>query len=75
MAGLLYVTGAVGFDIPGGTQWELYDNYDHTFKFHLYVLYASIEETLEMTGVVIFTHGLSTYIGKELKGIVIKIGM
>lgn len=73
LAGLLYVTGAVGFDMLGGMQWELYDNYDPAFKFHLYVLYASIEEILEMTGVAIFIYGLSRYIGEELGGIVIKI--
>ncbi len=73
LAGLMYITGAVGFDMLGGMQWELYDNYDPAFNFHLYVLYASIEEILEMTGVAIFIYGLSKYIGEELGGVVIKI--
>lgn len=73
LGGLLYVTGAVGFDMLGGMQWELYDNYNPAFNFHLYVLYASIEEILEMTGVAIFIYGLSKYIGEELGGVVIKM--
>lgn len=73
LAGLLYLTGAIGFDMLGGFQWELYDKYDPAFNIYLYVLYSTIEEILEMTGIAIFIYGLSRYIGEELKGIAIKI--
>jgi len=55
-AGFIYVSGAVGMEMIGGRH--IYLGNDSEI---LLAIIVSIEELLEMIGIVIFIHGLSTY--------------
>ena len=63
IAGLVFVSGAIGFDVLGHRQWELHGRSNLP-----YVILYTVEEFLEMLGVIIFIYALTTY-----KSIVIKI--
>ncbi|NNJ97728.1 MAG: hypothetical protein HKP12_11275 [Gammaproteobacteria bacterium] len=67
-AGITYVSGALGMELLGGRHFELYGP-----KNHLYFLITSIEEILEMSGIVIFIHALLTYIKTDMKNLTFKI--
>lgn len=75
ISGFAYVLGAVGFEILEGyyfaasnmTVLELRNDF-------LFFVMVTIEETLEMGGVILFIYLLLTYIEHELKGINLKIG-
>jgi len=67
-AGITYVSGALGMELLGGRHFELYGP-----KNHLYFLITSIEEVLEMSGIVIFIHALLTYIKSFTKNLTFKI--
>ena len=56
-AGVLYVFGAVGMEMLGGLYTETYGEESFT-----YALLFTIEETLEMTGVVLFLYALLDYL-------------
>lgn len=56
IAGSLYIGGAIGVEIIGGAYFELY-GLDFT-----YIIIASIEESLEMVGVILFVFALLKYI-------------
>ena len=57
ISGSLFVLGAIGFEILGGWQEEIYG------KFGIfYAICYTCEEFLEMLGVVIFNYSLLTYI-------------
>jgi len=60
LAGFIYVTGAMLFELPGGI-------YDEAFGRHtpLYALISTIEELLEMGGILIFIYALTSYISAE----------
>ena len=55
-AGTVYVTGALGMELIGG---YIADNYGYNT---IYGIASTIEELLEMLGVVIFVYGLLSYI-------------
>ena len=57
VSGVIFVSGAVGFELVGGQHFELYRK--HTL---LYCVYYTCEELLEMLGIVIFIYTLLTYI-------------
>jgi len=57
LSGSTFVTGAIGFELLGGRQAEIYGRSDPT-----YALYYTCEEFLEMLGVIIFIYTLLTYI-------------
>ena len=61
LAGFVYVTGALGMELIGG---HIADSYGYNT---LYGFASSIEEILEMLGVVIFIHGLLFYIQSKFK--------
>ncbi len=67
LAGLTYVTGAVGVEMIGGWYSELYG---YSITYHII---ATVEEVLEMTGIVIFIYALMSYIDLELKDIRLSI--
>jgi hypothetical protein len=67
-AGTIYISGAIGMELIGGRHYELYGP-----KNHLYFLITSIEEILEMSGIVIFIHALLTYIKSDMKNLTFKI--
>ena len=56
VAGLIYLAGAVGFEVIGGHHIELYQR-DLTYH-----IYATIEEFLEILGISIFIYSLLSYI-------------
>ncbi len=68
LAGLLYVTGALGVELLGGQQATLQGK-DLTFE-----ILVMIEEILEMVGVLVFIHALLAYIKTHLGGIRLLIG-
>ena len=64
-AGTIYVTGAIVFEsLSAGVYFET-----KSPDTPLFVLLYSVEETLEMTGIVIFIYGLSSYIAAEMNGL------
>ncbi len=67
IAGLIYVSGAIGVELIGGRYSELY-SYNVTF-----LVITTIEELLEITGVVVFIYALTSYIDTELKGLRLSI--
>ena len=68
IAGSVYVSGAVGMELIREFYSKLYaDNI--TFV----TIIITIEELLEMTGVVIFIYALMSYIDSELKDIRLSI--
>jgi len=68
VSGAIYVSGAVGFEMVGGRQAELYgtDNL-------LYSFFYTCEEFLEMLGIVIFIYALLTYILSQFKSLTITV--
>jgi uncharacterized membrane protein YhaH (DUF805 family) len=58
-AAVCYLAGCIGFEMVGGYYNEAYGSFDSL----TYNLISSIEESLEMTGVVIFIFGLLEYLG------------
>jgi len=57
VGGMLFVAGAIGFEMLGGHQHELYGKQNLT-----YMVYVIFEESLEMAGVIVFIHTLLQYI-------------
>jgi hypothetical protein len=57
-AGALYVSGAVGLEMLGGLQADLYDESNLT-----YAALVTAEEFLEMTGAILFLYALMRYTG------------
>ena len=68
IAGSIYVTGALGFELLEGPQVEAYG---HTGW--AYAVFGSMEEVLEMAGIVIFIYALLDYMGSEIKQLQVHI--
>ncbi|MGR3293356.1 MAG: hypothetical protein ACUZ9M_04980 [Candidatus Scalindua sp.] len=68
IAGLVYVVGALGMEIIG----EFYSKL-HADNITLVIMLTTIEELLEMTGIVIFIYTLMSYIDSELKDLRLSI--
>jgi hypothetical protein len=68
LSGGLYVGGAVGFEIIGG-----YVAMENGTMNVPYVIVQSIEEILEMTGIVIFIYTLASYAEQRFGGISIQL--
>jgi hypothetical protein len=66
VSGTTYVIGALGFELLGGWQNDLYGSYNLTYS----ILYTC-EEFLEMLGIVIFIYALLVYISKQFEPLVI----
>ncbi len=62
MAATCYIGGSIGFELIGGRYAEL-----HGFHNLTYSMIATVEESLEMTGVIIFIWGLLVYIAENHK--------
>jgi hypothetical protein len=69
LAAVLYIGGAVGFELVGGYYAELHGEKNLTFN-----LIAAVEETLEMTGIVLFNYALLRYMSKGVGELVLRIG-
>lgn len=63
-AGGTYVLGALGLEMLSGRHYEFHgrDNFS-------YVMYQTVEESLEMAGVIIFVYALMSHIGDDIKKI------
>ncbi|MEQ1655857.1 MAG: hypothetical protein ABL960_09185 [Nitrospira sp.] len=57
IAGSLYLGGAIGIEMLGGRQNEL-----HGWENLTYQLFAHLEESLEMAGIILFIHTLLRYL-------------
>ncbi|MEH2250465.1 hypothetical protein [Nostoc sp.] len=64
IAGTIYVAGAIATELVGG-----YYEYYYTANNMVYVFITTIEEVLEMLGIVIFIYALLSYINCNMKGI------
>ena len=69
-AGAVFVGGALGMELLSGAYAELYA--DENF---VTAILTSIEEFMEMIGIVIFIYALLSYISSELKEVNLKIGI
>lgn len=65
VAGIVYILGAIGVELIGGRYYELYGDDNITYT----IIIITIEELLEMAGIVVFIYALSSYIDTELKGL------
>jgi len=61
-AGTIYVAGAIGTEMLGGYYVNQYQKNDM-----IYVLIFTLEEVLEMVGLIVFIYALLTYISCHLK--------
>ncbi|UCG86458.1 MAG: hypothetical protein JSW71_21595 [Gemmatimonadota bacterium] len=68
IAAILYVTGALGTEMVGGHHAALYgmENFGYT-------MLVSVEETLEMIGLIVFIYALLEQVKRNLGGIRIRI--
>ncbi len=66
----VYLSGAIGLEMVGGWYFE---NHDDQFDL-AYGIITTLEESLEMVGLVIFVYALLGYIGAVHNGIAIRIG-
>jgi hypothetical protein len=69
IGGAVFVTGAIGMEMIGGVLFE-----DGGTKQWGYWSVQTLEEVLEMTGVLVFLFGLGDYINSHLGGLTIRIG-
>ena len=68
ISGAVFISGAIGFEMLGGRQVELYG-----YSNLLYSFYYTCEESLEMIGVALFIYALLSYIVNQLDSIKITI--
>ncbi len=69
-ASILYIGGALGMEMVGGYQAYTVGMYNLP-----YLITVTIEELLEMLGIVVFIHALMSYINKYLGGVSWKISL
>ena len=60
VSGIIFVLGAVGIELLEGRHYELYESTDLIFA-----IFYTVEEFLEMFGIVLFIYTLLTYIESE----------
>jgi hypothetical protein len=70
IAGLIYVTGAIGIEMIGGSYNEQNSIYNIS-----YIWLATIEEVFEMIGVAIFIYALLMYMSRYMKGVTMKLNI
>lgn len=71
LAATFFLAGGLGFEILGGWLTE----YPHLAGSPLYGVLTTIEESLEMAGMIVFIHTLMRYIEDVQKNILIQLGM
>ena len=72
IGGAVFVTGAIGMEMLGGLLFE--ESTAAGIKPWGYWCVQTLEEALEMSGVLIFMLGLADYINSHLGGLTIRIG-
>lgn len=74
IAGTVYVGGALGMELVGASY--AYLHFAHLqYKDMTYAIITTIEETLEMLGIIIFIYALLDYIASYLKGVSLRINI
>ena len=68
-AGILYVGGALGFELIGGYWTELYGQ-----ESIVYALLTTCEQSLQMAGILVFIYALMSYITSDLNDLFFHIG-
>lgn len=71
VAGVAFIMGALVLEMAGARVSEMWGG-DETCPLHAF--YYSLEEFLEMAGILLFIHGLVCYIDTELGGLRIVVG-
>ena len=66
IAGVVFLAGAIGMEMIGAHHADLYDVYDWR-----YTISYTVEETLEMLGIVLFIRALMDYINQNIQQITI----
>ncbi len=61
-SGVIYVTGAIGFEMLGASHFEVYGSNNVVYS----ILYTC-EELLEMVGIALFVYALLAYISNQLQ--------
>lgn len=64
LAGLIYLAGSLGVEMIGGAYYEQIQHQDLRYS-----LIVTLEETLEMTGLILFINALLTYLSGQLVSI------
>lgn len=68
IAGTVYVGSALGVEMLDGYYAQMYSN-DNM----MYSILTTIEESMEMLGIIIFIYALLSYIGSYMKGLNLKV--
>ncbi len=66
LAGFVYVLGAMGFELAGSAYFDTHLQHNFT-----YAMIQTVEETLEMAGIIIFAYALASYIKDEVKQVTV----
>ncbi len=64
IAGTIYIAGAIGTEMVGGYYADYY-----TVDDMIYVLITTLEEVLEMLGIIVFIYALLSYISSYMNGV------
>lgn len=64
LAATLYIGGAIGVELFGGLYHELYGNLNLTYS-----MIVTVEESLEMAGIIVFIRALLVYIGDNYRDV------
>ena len=67
ISAILYVAGAIGMELIGGAWYELHG------KDSIFFILASLEEVLEMLGMIGFIYTFSSYIDRHIKNFNLRI--
>lgn len=70
--GVIYVAGAIGVEMIGGFYWEANPIHSNTVDGTYEIIIITIEEALEMFGVLIFLKALLDYIHLEWKEVTVR---
>lgn len=72
LAGLVFISGAIGAEMISAYYADLYKNYGSEYRDSTpYIIAVAVEEFCEMIGIVIFIQALLTYLSSYLK----KVGL
>ena len=69
VAGTTFVGGALGIEMVAGLFAQSYGGGDMR-----YIMISTVEELLEMVGIVVFIYALMSYMGTHFEGVQIRIG-
>lgn len=69
IAGTLFLSGAIAMEMVSASYADLYDVSDWRYS-----ITYTIEETLEMTGIILFIRALLLYIGESMRSVTIIVG-